>query len=72
MLLNCRKCGDTMRKNLKSLNFILMFLLVLLTTKHIVTMSTNIVSTLCELAIFTWAIIGCIRADEKNNGRKNE
>ena len=61
-----------MRKNLNSFNFIVMFLLVLLTTKHIVAMSTDVVSTLCELGIFTFAIIGCIRADEKNNGEKNK
>lgn len=59
-----------MRKNLKSFDFIIMFGLLLISVKQIVESSTNLTSTLCELFIFAWALIGCMRTDEKNHDKK--
>lgn len=61
-----------MRKNLKSFDFIIMFGLLLISVKQIVESSINITSTLCELAIFAWALIGCMRIDEKNHEKGNK
>ena len=61
-----------MRKNLKCIDFIIMVGIVLLSVKQIVESSTNITSTLCELAIFAWALIGCVRIDEKNHEKNHE
>ena len=61
-----------MRKNLKCVDFIIMVGIVLLSVKQIVEASTNITSTLCELAIFAWALIGCVRIDEKNHEKGNK
>ena len=61
-----------MRKNLKCIDFIIMVGIVLLSVKQIVEASTNITSTLCELAIFAWAIIGCVCIDEKNHEKGNK
>ena len=61
-----------MRKNLKCVEFIIMVGIVLLSVKQIVESSTNITSTLCELAIFAWALIGCVRIDEKNHEKNHE
>ena len=61
-----------MRKNLKCVEFIIMVGIVLLSVKQIVESSTNITSTLCELAIFAWALIGCVRIDEKNHEKNHK
>ncbi|GEM_PF-2038497 len=59
-----------MRKNLKSFDFIVMAGILLISVKQIVESSTNLVSTLCELAIFAWALLGCVRIDEKNHDKE--
>ena len=61
-----------MRENLKCVDSIIMVGIVLLLVKQIVELSSNITSTLCELAIIAWALIGCVRIDEKNNEKGNK
>lgn len=56
-----------MRKNLKSFEFIVMVGILIISMEQIVAMSTDAISTLCQLILFAWGILGCVRIDEKNH-----
>ncbi len=56
-----------MQKKLENLNFIVAVGLVLLASRSLIGVSTDVTTTVTNLLLFGWGIFCCVRADEKNN-----